>query len=531
MRNIFTLLLLAFSSLAISQKTNNLVVFAEDGAPFHVLINGIKQNAEPTANIKITGISNTSNQVTVQFADTKKGSLKKALYFAEPGVEATLKITWTKKGYKLRYFEEVALADASNSQGQTAIVYTTSEASPVVNNSTTVTNTTHNTTTTNNSSVNNNTANTVHTNSTHSTNTSTTVTNSTSTNQTSNSTAGNVVSNYNTPTSSNNAGAVELNYNWLPGAVYNFSTTQIDDVNTTMMGMTLKDKFTTTTEFALHILNVQPNGNANGLLYLIDYKVTDSKNTILASINDIPADAVRSDVSVDKKGKFTFAKKLTFITTASGNVLAYAKVEGNGIALGGQAGDMQVDAYAEFDPRTGKLKANYKVNELKNTRKVSVKVNEETDQLDVLPYDYLELLALPDGGIRQGDKTSMRSGIYTTDISAVQIANGNAMLNYTMKTDKSKDMMSGDAKATDPNGNVQMDMNTNPFDMGSVMDEQDKDAMNMMKDMSPEITCDMTSDFSYAAGMFNQVSGVMTTSMNAMGMKLTVVSTMNMKKL
>ncbi len=108
-----SLLLLSCSILTmmsiLAQKASNLVVFAEDATPFYVIVNGIKQNVEPQTNVKITGLTNQANQVRVVFKNTSLPSLNQQVYFQEMGVEATMRITNTKKGYKLRYFGEVPL--------------------------------------------------------------------------------------------------------------------------------------------------------------------------------------------------------------------------------------------------------------------------------------------------------------------------------------------------------------------------------------------------------------------------------------
>lgn len=102
----------------IAQKTSNLVVFAEDATPFYVIVNGIKQNIEPQTNVKITGLTNQANQVRVIFKNTQIPSLNQQIYFQEMGVEATIKITNTKKGYKLRYFGEVPIESTPISSSQ-----------------------------------------------------------------------------------------------------------------------------------------------------------------------------------------------------------------------------------------------------------------------------------------------------------------------------------------------------------------------------------------------------------------------------
>lgn len=520
-----------FNSFA--QTTSNFVVFSEDASLFYVIVNGIKQNVEPQSNVKITGLTNPNNQVTIVFANEKLGSLKKNIWFQEMGVEATAKITKTKKGLKLRYFGEVPISSAPATPNAWTTTYSTSEPT---SNTTTTTNNTNSTFT--NNSTNETTNNGTTSNTTWNINSSSNTTNNTTSSSTTNTTTNNPFETSNSSSSNSNSNnsnsnnAVEMNYNWIAGQAYQFAAVQTDDVSTSMMGMSMKDQFKTTTNFTLYIASVDANGVASGILYLTNYNVVDSKNTTLASIKDIPSKAIQSEVKVDRKGKFTFMKKIMLITTEKGNVLAYAKADGNSMTLGGQAGDMQVDAYAEFDPKTGNLKAGYTVKEIKTTKKVTVKVTEETDMIDVLPYDYLELLALPDGGIAQGDKTVMNTGIYNIDVTATSVTNGIASLNYKMSTDKSKDMFSSDVKSTDGNGNSMFDMNTNEMNMGDIeMTAEDKNAMDMMKSMSPSMTCDITSDFNYFMGMFNQVYGTVNTSMDAMGMKLEVKSFLQLKKM
>lgn len=506
----------------LAQKTSNFVIFSDDASLFYVIVNGIKQNIEPRSNVKITGLTNNANQVTVIFSNEKNGSLKKSIYFQEMGYEATARITKTKKGYKMRYFGEVPIDGSTNATpNQWTTTYHTTE--PTAATVVTPVDNSWNTTTNSNPSGTGTTTQTGGTNS----NTASTETNTTAT-------TGTITSNTNTVTTNTvNPSAVDMSYTWTPGMMYNFSAIQTDDVSTSMMGMSMKDQFKTTTDFALYISHVSPNGEASGMLYLLNFKVTDSRNQVLASINDIPKSAIQSDVKVDRKGKFTFLKKIMLITTEKGNVLAYGNVDANSVSAGGQTGNMQVDAYAEFDPKTGALKTGYNVKEIKSTRKVTVQLTENTDMVDVLPYDFLELLALPEGGVAAGDKSTMRTGMYTVDMTVNSLANGVAGLHYKMSTDKSKNTFTGDAKSTDGDGNTVMDMNTEGFgNMGDIeMSEEDKSAMEMSKMMSPDMSCDISSTFNYAAGMFDQVYGTVNTSMDAMGMKLEVKSFLQLRKL
>ncbi|MCE3297262.1 MAG: hypothetical protein K0R65_2976 [Crocinitomicaceae bacterium] len=503
-----------------AQKTSNLVVFSDDASLFYVIVNGIKQNIEPQSNVKITGLTNDANQVTIIFSNEKYGSLKKSIYFPEMGYEATARLTKTKKGYKMRYFGETPIDGSSSNPNQWTTTYHTTEPATTIEPIVDTWNTTGTTTTTTNSNPTG-TESTTQTTGTASTTTNTQTTGSWETNNTT------------TTTTVVNPAAVDMSYTWTPGMVYQFSAVQTDDVSTSMMGMSMKDQFKTVTDFALYITNVMPGGEASGILYLLNFNVTDSRNAVLASINDIPKSAIQSDVKVDRKGKFTFMKKIMLITTEKGNVLAYGNVDENSVSMSGQAGNMQVDAYAEFDPKTGKLKTGYNVKEIKNTRKVTVQLNENTDMVDVLPYDFLELLALPEGGVASGDKSTMRAGMYSVDMTVNSMANGIAGLNYKMSTDKSKDMFTGDAKTTDGNGNTMFDMNTEGFGNMEEMEltQEDKAAMDMSKMMSPDMSCDINSTFNYATGMFDQVYGTVNTSMDAMGMKMEVKSFLQMRKL
>lgn len=354
--------------------------------------------------------------------------------------------------------------------------------------------------------------------------------------------------------------AEELNYKWIAGQSYHFIAEVNDDVKTSMMGMNMNEKFKTSTDFYLSINSVDENGLASGILYLINFNVQDSKGNVLASLSDIPNKAIVSDVTVDRKGNFTFLKKVFLVTSVSGNVLAYGKVDENSVSAGGQAGNMKVDAYAEFDPKTGKLKAGYRVQEIKNTTQVEVKMTENTDIVDVLPYDFLQLLALPEGNVNTNDEVSATAGMYTMNVKVTSMENNIAQLNHTMSTDKNADMFDGAASAKTGDGQSQFDMKMDtdlegddmdldfdsddmnmdfdsddmdmdmddmgmdlPNNMGGLTKE-DKAAVETSKSMAPDMTCDINTNFDYVAGMFKTVGGTVNTNLNVMGMKINVVS-------
>ena len=57
-RSIMLLLsMLCLSLISVAQEKVNLVVFSEDGDAFYVYINGVKQNDQALANVKVTDVS------------------------------------------------------------------------------------------------------------------------------------------------------------------------------------------------------------------------------------------------------------------------------------------------------------------------------------------------------------------------------------------------------------------------------------------------------------------------------------------
>jgi hypothetical protein len=118
----------------VAQATSNLIIFASDPTPFYAIVNGIKQNSEPQTNVKITGLSNNQNHVKIVFSDGNTPDIDKNFYFESMNVEVTARIVSTKKGYKIRYFGEVAMGQAATNDQQVQIVYHTVEEAPVTNN-------------------------------------------------------------------------------------------------------------------------------------------------------------------------------------------------------------------------------------------------------------------------------------------------------------------------------------------------------------------------------------------------------------
>ncbi|MES2554563.1 MAG: hypothetical protein V4604_00350 [Bacteroidota bacterium] len=322
--------------------------------------------------------------------------------------------------------------------------------------------------------------------------------------------------------------AVELNYKWKANTSYRFTAIEKDDITISAMGMNTVEKFTTTVEFVVFIQSVDSMGMAKGRLYLTNYSVKDSKGVALATLAALPKDAVQSAITVDKKGHFTFDKRVTLITTATGNFLVYAKADENSAASGFDNGSEKVDVYAEFDPKTGKLKAGYSVKTMNKTKPVTITENENSDELDVFPYDFLEMMIMPDGAVNQGDHYEVKAGVYNCAVNATSVVNGVATLTETISTDKSQDPYSGAASGESQEGSFSMEEFGGMEDMD--LDAEDQEAVDMTTAMSPNMSGTITAVFDASNGMFTGLKGTLNTVIDMMGMKMTVKSVLEMKK-
>lgn len=120
-----TLLLLSIFvfTCSFAQQTHNVIFFAKDGEKFSVVLNGVKQNDIPRANVKITDLNAANYEATVVFQNPALGEFKKMLMMPEVSSELTMRIVKNKKGkYVMRYFGEVPLANAPSSAGNQYVV-------------------------------------------------------------------------------------------------------------------------------------------------------------------------------------------------------------------------------------------------------------------------------------------------------------------------------------------------------------------------------------------------------------------------
>jgi len=128
MRKIILLILIALSCVYTYSQTSNLILFSEQGEQFWVILNGIRQNAKPETNVKISDLPAPSYKVKIIFKDSTLKQIDKTVFFQQEPAEVTYVIKKNNKNeYLIRFMNSVPIAQApvTPPQNQTAIVYTT----------------------------------------------------------------------------------------------------------------------------------------------------------------------------------------------------------------------------------------------------------------------------------------------------------------------------------------------------------------------------------------------------------------------
>jgi hypothetical protein len=119
---------------------NNLVVFSENGEPFYLIVNGVKQNIDPQTNVKVMDLIQPMYKVKVIFSEKGKGEISQNVYLADGGEpvknqEFVYTIKLTKKAvYKIRPVSVAPISGDKIDKSQTVVHYTTVEPTKDHNN-------------------------------------------------------------------------------------------------------------------------------------------------------------------------------------------------------------------------------------------------------------------------------------------------------------------------------------------------------------------------------------------------------------
>ncbi len=131
MNKLFTIIALGLTSVIFAQQSSNLVIFSEDGLPFYLILNGVRQNAKPETNIKVDGLTQPYYSTKIIFEDKTQPVLERKVLqiqgAASTGpMEVTYKIKKNNKNVNvLRFFSETPLAQIMEQPNVTVVHYNT----------------------------------------------------------------------------------------------------------------------------------------------------------------------------------------------------------------------------------------------------------------------------------------------------------------------------------------------------------------------------------------------------------------------
>jgi len=120
-RNLFFVFVFCAIQLTIkAQIVNNLVIFSNEGQPFTLIVDGLKENQTPQTNVRVVGLDLKAYQVKVIFENKKLKDANTTITFFRTGKECVFGLT--KKGKKKHTIDYVSekeidgFLDAQNRQ-------------------------------------------------------------------------------------------------------------------------------------------------------------------------------------------------------------------------------------------------------------------------------------------------------------------------------------------------------------------------------------------------------------------------------
>ncbi|MCU0437351.1 MAG: hypothetical protein MUC49_05505 [Raineya sp.] len=311
------------------------------------------------------------------------------------------------------------------------------------------------------------------------------------------------------------ANAQKLAYQWKEGAIYRFTATQTDEISSSgsvsgmemisMMQSTVPTmKFTTKSTFALKINSKTSNGGAKGTFYLENFNVTDDKKRVIATVSNLPKSSVEADFLVDDQGNFTFLETPFLVVREGGSILVEAKVKEGGIAASAEVDGEKLSVMAEFNPKTGQLKAGYTVTTINKPKPKTVEIKETDNTIDLIPTDFIDLLQLPQNTtVGEENKMSMMGMEVIQKVNSFTNQQASIKLNLKSSIDAQK------------------------IEKDTKLEEDDKEML------APQMGQTMVADFNYLfdnkIGMLNNISGNITTIQKMMGMEIKHIGTLEMK--
>lgn len=109
MKTILSFLFITVFALNSFAQESNLTIFSEDGLPFYLILNGIRQNEQPETNVRVNGLTSDYYTTKIIFGDENIPFIERKMLMVTDADrqkgEVTYKIKADKKGVQvLRYF-------------------------------------------------------------------------------------------------------------------------------------------------------------------------------------------------------------------------------------------------------------------------------------------------------------------------------------------------------------------------------------------------------------------------------------------
>jgi len=132
--SIITLALTITTMLSAFAQKSSLTFFSQEGERFYVVLNGIRQNDKPSANVTVTDLNLPTYKAKIIFESPALGSIDKSLYLQDADgnfADLVYNIRKDKKGvYILRLSGYSEVASSSASPKADVVVYHAEETSP-----------------------------------------------------------------------------------------------------------------------------------------------------------------------------------------------------------------------------------------------------------------------------------------------------------------------------------------------------------------------------------------------------------------
>jgi hypothetical protein len=120
---IFLIFFIYINANMLFSQNSNLIFFDQEGNKFYVVLDGVKQNTESKANVKILYVNKSIYDVEIIFEDETIGEINKTIQF-NPYTETVFAIMKNKKGEQLiKWQSEISIEQASQDAPNQAVLY------------------------------------------------------------------------------------------------------------------------------------------------------------------------------------------------------------------------------------------------------------------------------------------------------------------------------------------------------------------------------------------------------------------------